>query len=330
MPSQFLEEVRAAMRLRGYGIRTEQTYLTWIRRYINFTGRKHPKETGPEEVRAFLTWMAVKWEVSPNTQKVALNALSFLYNKHLGLEMGDLGFKLATPKRHLPSVLTQDEVRRILDVSNTRNRLVFQLLYGSGLRITECLRLRVQDIDLSAMSLTVRNGKGMKDRRTLFAAAMKASLCELIEKAVARQQRDNTQGFGSSVPGALARKYPNAWRDPAWAFLFPSISTCSHPYTGELCRHHLHATVMRKALKKALQDSGVTYKRVTLHTFRHSFATHLLQRGTDIRTVQELLGHSDVKTTQIYTHVLGMHYSGTVSPLEHISDNRPDFTHHGP
>ena len=318
MKSEFLEKLRADMRLQGYSIRTEQTYITWIRRYINFTGRRHPRETGAEEVRRFLTWLAVKWQVSPNTQRVALNALSFLYNKHLGKELGDLGFKLATPKRFLPAVLTAEEVRKILAVAGDRDRLIFKLLYGSGLRITECLRLRVQDIDLDGLSLIVRNGKGMKDRKTLFAAALKQALKELIDDGICRQQQDNGQGFGPSIPPALSRKYPNAWRIPAWAWLFPSATTCTNPYNGVLCRHHLHATVIRKALKRAVARAGITHKRITLHTFRHSFATHLLQRGTDIRTVQELLGHSDVKTTQIYTHVLGMHSSGSVSPVDYM------------
>ena len=262
--------------------------------------------------------MAVKWQVSANTQKVALNALAFLYNKHLGIELGDLGFTLAARKRYLPSALTPGEVGLILQRLKPRDKLIIQLLYGSGLRITECLRLRVQDIDLPAMSLVVRNGKGMKDRRTLFAMTLRTTLQETMEKAVQQVERDVPLGFGPSIPPALARKYPNAWRTPAWAWLFPSVTTCSNPYNGLLCRHHLHHTVVRKALKKAVQEAGITCKRVTLHTFRHSFATHMLQRGTDIRTVQELLGHSDVKTTQIYTHVLGMHYSGTTSPLDNL------------
>ena len=318
MKSEFLEGLRADMRLRGYSIRTEQTYITWIRRYINFTNRKHPRETGPEEVKKFLTWMAVRFQVTPNTQKVALNALSFLYNKHLEKELGDLGFTLATRKRYLPTVMTPDEVRRILEVSGDRDKLIFQILYGSGLRVTECLRLRVQDVDLPALSLTVRNGKGMKDRRTLFAASIKPRLEELVQRAGDKLVKDNKQGFGPSIPPALARKYPNAWRSHGWAWLFPSVTTCNNPYNGVLCRHHLHNTVIRKALKKAVNKAGITSKRVTLHTFRHSFATHMLQRGTDIRTVQELLGHSNVKTTQIYTHVLGTHYSGSISPLDSL------------
>lgn len=316
MKSPFLESLVADIRLRGYSIKTEKSYLNWIKRYIYFIKKQHPKDAGTQEVKDFLSWLATERHVAINTQKIALNALSFLYNKHLNQPLGDIGFSLATKQRSLPSVLTRQEVKLILDQLQGRNRLIFELLYGSGLRITECLRLRVQDVDLVHGALDIHDGKGRKDRRTILSLQLKEQLEETIKSAIKIQQKDNEQGVGCSLPYALSRKYPNAFRSPAWAYLFPASILCAHPYTGELCRHHLHYTVARKVLRRAVVASGITYKRVKTHTFRHSFATHMLASGADIRTVQELLGHSDVKTTQIYTHVLGRHFAGTASPLD--------------
>ncbi|MEX2132461.1 MAG: integron integrase [Pseudohongiellaceae bacterium] len=232
--------------------------------------------------------------------------------------MGPLGFKLASRQRHLPTVLNPLEVKKILEQLQGRNKLIIQLLYGSGLRISEGLRIRVQDIDLERFALTIRNGKGNKDRQTLLSPNLKEPLRSTITAAIRIQKLDASKGIGSSMDPALARKYPNAAVTPGWAFVFPSSGHCAHPLTGEVCRHHLHQSVVRKFLKAAVDKAGINYKRVTCHTFRHSFATHMLANGTDIRTVQELLGHNDVSTTQIYTHVLGRHYAGTVSPLDLI------------
>lgn len=319
MPSPFLESVRADLRLRGYSLKTERSYLDWIRRYIRFTDKKHPSDVEPTEITRFLTHLAVNRHVSVNTQKTALNALVFLYQKHLKLEVGDLGFTLARKQRSLPAVLTPDEVRMILAQLAGRNHLIISLMYGSGLRVNECLQLRVQDIDLEHRSITVHDGKGRKDRKTLLGATVIPALKEAMDAAIKLQQRDNEQGVGSSIPPALARKYPNAFRTPSWAFLFPSSGWCLNPYDDTLCRHHLHDTIVRKFLAIAVKKSGITTKRVRSHTLRHSFATALLASGTDIRTVQELLGHNDVSTTQIYTHVLGQHYAGTSSPLDRIN-----------
>jgi integron integrase len=319
MPSPFLEAVRANMRLRGFSIRTEKTYLEWIRQFIHFVGKRHPAEVAPDEITRFLTHLAVNRRVAINTQKVALNALVFLYQKFLQIEVGELGFKLATKQRHLPTVLTPDEVKRVLDHLDGRNRLIIALLYGSGLRVNECLRLRVQDVDLVHRSLVIRDGKGNKDRKTLLSANLLPSLSAAIDAAILLQSRDNERGVGCAMPPALARKYPNAWRTPGWAHVFPSSGFCSNPYDGTLCRHHLHDSVVRKFLAPAVRRAGILHKRVNCHTFRHSFATALLASGTDIRTVQELLGHNDVKTTQIYTHVLGSHYAGTSSPLDRLT-----------
>ncbi|MCB1667202.1 MAG: integron integrase [Porticoccaceae bacterium] len=319
MSSPFLESIRRDIRLRGYSIRTEKAYLYWIRFYINFNNKRHPSELGGPEVKAFLSYLASERHVAVNTQKVALNALVFLYHKVLNRDLGDLGFTLATRQRTLPVVLTADEVSRILACLQGRNRLIVELLYGSGLRISECLRLRVQDVELSRCAITVRDGKGNKDRQTLLSHKLIPELELFIEAVIQLQQQDNEQGVGPSLPFALGKKYPNAYRSPKWMFIFPSTSLCKHPITGVTCRHHLHQTVLRKALGKAVYEAGVLKKKVNCHTFRHSFATHLLQNGTDIRSVQELLGHNDVKTTQIYTHVIGQHYAGTKSPLDNLA-----------
>ena len=319
MASPFLESIRQNLRLRGYSLRTEKAYLYWIRFFIRFSGKRHPSEMGANEVRDFLSYLANQRHVAINTQKVALNALAFLYHKFLGVELGDLGFSLATKQRTLPTTLSRQEVSRIIHCLTGRKKLVVEILYGSGLRISECLRLRVQDVDLEGLAITVRDGKGNKDRRTLLSPRLVSPLRECIEKTIELQQQDNQQNVGPSLPYALGRKYPNAYRSPKWAFIFPSASLCQHPITGVTCRHHLHQTVIRKALQVAVEKAGIFNKKVNCHTFRHSFATHLLESGTDIRTVQELLGHNDVKTTQIYTHVLGRHYAGTVSPLDQFS-----------
>lgn len=317
MTSPFMEALRADMRLRGYSIRTEKSYLHWVRRYIFFCNKRHPSECGNVEVKAFLTYLATERNVAVNTQKVALNALVYLYHKFLKTDLGELGFKLAIKQRSLPIVLSKIEIKNILDVTEGRNKLILQLLYGSGLRVTEALRLRIQDIDFDKCALTVRDGKGNKDRQTLMSEKLKKPLSLQISSALEILSEDNQQNIGPSLPYGLGKKYPNAHLSSNWMFIFPSKTLCKHPYTGVLCRHHLHQSVIRKALKKSVAKTNLL-KRVNCHTFRHSFATHMLENGTDIRTVQELLGHNDVKTTQIYTHVIGQHYAGTNSPLDNI------------
>ena len=318
MASPFITEVQAALRLRGYSLRTEKSYLHWIRRYIRFIKLRHPSEAGDAEVKAFLTALAVERHVAVNTQKVALNALVFLYSKVLERPLGELGFSRASKQRNLPIVLSSEEVVSILAELDEENRLLVKLMYGSGLRISECLRLRVQDIDLTNSGLVVRDGKGRKDRRTLLPASLRSELKNRIQSAIRVQAADAEQGAGTGMPNALGRKYPNACFTAGWAFIFPSSTLCNSPYDGKLCRWHKHESVIRKALGRAVRQSGLSHKRITCHTFRHSFATQLLSKGTDIRTVQELLGHNDVRTTQIYTHVLGQHCAGTVSPLDRL------------
>lgn len=229
-----------------------------------------------------------------------------------------MDFRLATKQRQLPLVLSPGEVAKIISAMDEKYRLLIELMYGSGLRVSEVLRLRIKDLDLDKLSVTVVDGKGRKDRQTLLSAHLVEALRERIEVSIKLQAKDNEKDVGPSLPAALSRKYPNAYKQPAWAFIFPSTTWCNHPITNELCRHHQHPSVIRKALKRSVEGAGLSYKRVNCHTFRHSFATHLLESGTDIRTVQELLGHNDISTTQIYTHVLGQHYAGTNSPLDAI------------
>ncbi len=318
MASQFLRDLSASMRLRGYSLKTEKTYLLWIRRFIYFIGKKHPADVASSEVTRYLTYLAVECHVTANTQKIALCALVYLYEKHLKRELGELGFRPARKQRSLPTVLSRQEIASILAQLEGRNKLILQLLYGSGLRVSEALGLRVQDVELQRLALTIYDGKGRKDRQTLLSPRLVVALEDQIAAAVELQAKDVAIGVGPSMHPSLARKFPNAARSPAWAYLFPSSGYCPHPLTGELCRHHLHPTVVRKFLKVAVEKAGVTHKRVTSHAFRHSFATHMLEAGSDIRTVQELLGHNDVSTTQIYTHVLGRHYAGAQSPLESL------------
>ncbi len=318
MASAFLEQVRNNIRLRGYSFKTEKSYVYWIRQFIIFNNKAHPKELGSEEVKAFLSYLAIDRAVAVNTQKVALNALVFMYEKVLKHPLGELDFSLARRQRSLPTVLQENEVQEILRQLDGRNKVIVSLMYGSGLRVSETLNLRVQDIDFQRSSLRIIDSKGKKDRVTLLCQSLHEDLHGLIRSSVLLQKQDNLRGIGCSMPTALGKKYPQAYRSPQWAFLFPSHNTCIHPHSGIVCRHHLHPSVVRKALGKAVRSAGIV-KRVTCHTFRHSFATHMLAHGADIRTVQDLLGHNDVKTTQIYTHIIGQHFAGTPSPLSRLN-----------
>lgn len=322
--SPFLESIRRTMRLRGYSIRTEKSYLYWIRYYIRFHKRRHPIEMGKVEIIQFLDHLASDRHVTANTQRVALNALMFLYSKILERPIQNMNFRQASKPRYLPTVLTPRETLLILQELDGVHRLIVEVMYGSGLRVSESLRLRVQDVDFEKNSLIVRDGKGSKDRVTILSQSLKPLLQKQIEKSLQIQTIDNKDAIGPSMPIALSRKYPTAYRSPNWMFIFPSVGLCRHPITNQWCRHHLHTSVIRKAVKRATQVSEIR-KRVTCHTFRHSFATHLLEAGTDIRTVQELLGHTDVKTTQIYTHIIGQHYAGTSSPLDRISEEAATY-----
>nr|WP_250885867.1 integron integrase [Shewanella jiangmenensis] len=314
--SPFLQGIREEMRMRGYSIRTEKTYLYWIKAFIRFHHKRHPAEMGQAEVAQFLTFIANQRNVAINTQKTALNALVYLYHKHLHQELGSLGFHYASKQRFLPVVLTVGEVKRILNCLEGRSRLIVEMLYGSGLRISECLRLRIQDVDLEHLSLTVRDGKGRKDRKdrkTLLSQHCATALQSYINSATALQQKDNLQGLGPSLPYALGRKYPNAFRKSIWMFVFPSHAICHHPITGVLCRHHLHQSVVRKALAVAVAKSGVN-KRVTCHTFRHSFIKYFPvfspsgQRSCS-NSVPLNLCHSSFAGRLRYPHCAGIAWS---------------------
>ncbi len=302
---RLLDRVRAALRARHYSRRTEDTYIARIKRYIFFHDKRHPAEMGAPEVTRFLTSLAVDGHVAASTQNQALSALLFLYRDVLEVDLPWLdGVVRAKRPARLPIVLTRDEVRALLQRLDGVSRLMACLLYGAGLRVLECCRLRVQDIDFATNQIVVRGGKGDKDRVTMLPAIAKAGLTRHLEAVRAQHQDDLGAGAGwVELPTALLRKYPNAAREWVWQWVFPATRVYRDRLTGQRRRHHLDETVLQRAVKAAAHGAGIA-KRASPHTLRHSFATHLLEDGHDIRTVQELLGHRDVNTTMIYTHVL--------------------------
>lgn len=309
------EQVRNVIRVNHYSVRTEKTYWYWIRYFIRFHQMKHPLDMGPREINEFLTWLAVHRHVAAATQDQALNSLVFLYNKVLDKPLGDIGDVVRSKKpRKLPVVLTHDEAMRIIDGLNHPDQLIASLMYGSGLRVTEACRLRIKDLDFNHQVITVRDGKGAKDRTTLLPAPLVKPLQDHVgELQRAWRQKDELYQHPVSLPYALARKYPYAGKSLEWQWLFssPSLSTDN---LGNVARHHRHISSVQRAVRRAVSDAGIG-KRAGCHTFRHTFATELLKRGNDIRTVQDLLGHADLRTTQIYTHVLGQGFAGVRSPL---------------
>jgi integron integrase len=328
---RLLDRMRAALRTRHYSIRTEDTYVQGARRFILFHGKKHPSEMGAGEINVYLTHLAVQQHVSASTQSQALAAILFLYRDVLGEEVPWLTELVRAPRRErAPVVLTREEVRRLLAEMSGTAQLVARLLYGTGMRLLEGLRLRVKDLDFEAGEVVVRAGKGNKDRTTTLPSVLSAGLQRHMERVRALHDRDVSEGFGRVwMPDALEVKYPNANASWSWQWVFPAGRRSIDPRSGIERRHHLGAQVIQCAVHCAVRSAGIT-KAATPHTLRHSFATHLLESGHDIRTVQELLGHADVKTTMIYTHVLGMGASGVRSPLdalgvaEDISPSRGD------
>tara|TARA_R110000868_G_scaffold318088_1_gene578892 strand:- start:313 stop:1281 length:969 start_codon:yes stop_codon:yes gene_type:complete len=314
---RLLDQVRQQIRVRNYSIRTEAVYAEWVKRYIRFHHYRHPLEMGGAEIEAFLTHLAVKRNVAGATQNQALAALLFLYKEVLKVDLPWLnGIVRAKKPKHLPVVLTRDEVSRVLVQMSGVKWMVATLLYGSGLRLLEALRLRIKDVEFSRGEVVVRDGKGQKDRVTMLPRTLVVPLREHLELVEALHQRDLAEGFGrANLPFALARKYPNASADWAWQFVFPSGNRSVDPRSKGVFRHHVHEKTIQRAIREAVRSAGVI-KPATPHTLRHSFATHLLESGQDIRTVQELLGHADVKTTMIYTHVLNRGGLGVLSPLD--------------
>jgi len=318
-PPKLLDQVRAKIRLKHYSIRTEQAYADWIKRFILHFGKRHPRDLGASEVEQFLTYLAVNGKVAASTQNQAKAALLFLYKEVLAMELPwlDNVEQAKTPKR-LPVVLNRDEIQAILSRLSGTQHLIASLLYGTGMRIMECLRLRVQDVDFKRGEILIRNGKGFKDRVTMLPTSLSSTLQSHLGKIKELHDADLTQGFGSVyLPYALERKYPHAAKEWLWQYVFPAAKLSTDPRSGEVRRHHIQEQAIQRVVKQAARDADLT-KAATPHTFRHSFATHLLENGYDIRTVQELLGHADVSTTMIYTHVLNKGGKGVTSPLDHL------------
>lgn len=318
---RLLDRVRDKIRLKHYSLRTEQAYLDWIRRFILHHGKRHPGDMGAPEVEAFLTHLAVAGKVAASTQNQAKSALLFLYREVLEADLPWLdGVESAKAPKRLPVVLTVAEVQAVLSRLSGRHWLIGCLLYGTGMRIMECLRLRVKDVDFARGEVLIRDGKGFKDRVTMLPERAAGPLREHLVRVRALHERDVADGVPPVfLPYALERKYPNAGREWGWQFVFPADGLAVDPRSGITRRHHLQDQAFQRAMKQAVLDAGLA-KPATPHTLRHSFATHLLEGGYDIRTVQELLGHSDVSTTMIYTHVLNRGGRGVVSPLDRVAD----------
>lgn len=309
------EQFRAVIRAHHYSIRTEKSYWYWIRFFLRFNAMRHPLEMGPREVNAFLSWLATERHVAAATQNLALNAIVFLYARVLDRPLGDIGPTIRAKRPpHLPVVMSHTEAITVIAHLQAPYDLLASLMYGAGLRVVEAARLRVKDIDFATQVITVRDGKGAKDRTTLLPSSLIERLRERIELIRVRwQARDAFFQIPVSLPFALKRKYPQANRSLQWQWLFPSAGICLDA-DGDSVRHHVHVSTIQRAVKNAVRECALN-KPASCHTFRHSFATELLRRGSDIRTVQTLLGHADVRTTQIYTHVLGQGFAGVQSPL---------------
>lgn len=317
-PKKLLDRLRLEIRMRHYSYRTEETYVDWARRYILFHGKRHPEEMGVDEINHFLAHLAVQRKVSSSTQNLALSAVLFLYREVLRKQLPGLEILVrARRSERLPTVLSRDEVRGVLDKLEGPSRLAALLLYGAGLRLTEVLHLRIKDVDFALNQIVVRDGKGMKDRMTLLPAALRPPLESHLRDVRATFDSDRTAGVGPVwMPDALLQKWPRAGYEWAWQWLFPAPNLQNDPRAEALRRHHLHATTIQKAVRAAVRAAGLD-KPAGCHTFRHSFATHLLMDGYDIRTIQELLGHQNVATTMVYTHVLNQFGGrGVKSPLD--------------
>lgn len=314
---EVFETLKTSIKLRHYSYRTQQTYFTWIRRFKNFTGNCDPKELTTKHVTDFLSDLALRCHVASSTQNQAFNSLLYLYRNALDIELGDISSVVRAKRQvHIPVVFTKEEVKKIFVCLEGMHLLMAQLLYGCGLRISECLRLRIQDVDIENGIITVRSGKGNKDRTTVLPEGIKIPLFNHLKRRKELHNSDLNDGFGEvHMPNALAKKYPNASKELGWQWVFPAENLSVDPETKKVMRHHASAKSLRRAIKQALYSSDIA-KHAGCHTLRHSFATHLLENGTSIRTIQELLGHKSVKTTMIYTHVTRKNYSEVKSPFD--------------
>lgn len=315
---KLLDVYREALRVRHYSYRTEETYISWVRKFILFHQKRHPREMGVVEINAFITYLVNEKNIAASTQNQVISSILFLYRHVLDIQLDEtalIPIRPTKPKR-VPTVLSKDEARQVIAKMGGVYRLMAQIMYGSGLRLMEVLRLRVKDLDFQNKQIIVRDGKGENDRVTMFPDVLLELLRLHLKQVEAQHERDLLEGFGTvHLPYALEQKYPNASREFAWQYVFPATELSIDPVTGRKQRHHINESSLQKAVKWAARQSKIN-KHVTPHTFRHSFATHLLQNGYDIRTVQELLGHKDVKTTMIYTHVLQRGGLAVKSPLD--------------
>ena len=314
---KLLDQVRQVIRKKHYSIRTEQAYVQWIKRFILFNNKRHPKDMGEKEISTYISYLAVQEKVAASTQNQALNAIVFLYKQVLRIDLGEFGpMERAKRPKKLPVVMTKSEVDRILAFFSGKYELMAKLLYGCGLRIIECVRLRVKDIDFDSHQLIVYSGKGEKDRSTMLPKQLEPLLKEHLKRVRITHELDLKNGFGEVyLPYALERKYPNAPKEWKWQYVFPASRISVDLRSKKKRRHHINESNLQKTVSRASQSAGIT-KQVSPHTFRHSFATHLLESGYDIRTIQELLGHKNVETTMIYTHVMNKGPMGVKSPLD--------------
>lgn len=321
-----LQVCRETLRRKHYSYVTEKTYLSWIQRYINFHNKRHPRDLSSTGVESFLTYLAVDQNVSPSTQNQALNSLVFLYKQVLEIDIGELkGISWAKRKKYQPDVFSRDEIRLIFAELHGVKKLICKLLYGGGLRLAEVLRLRIKDINFDNNCIIVRDSKSQKDRAVMLPIEIRISLEEQIQKVKKLHDLDLSKGFGTTeLPYSLKRKYPNLDKAFHWQYVFPSRNLSKDPRSDSIRRHHLYPDIIRKTLNKILKNLNI-HKHASCHTFRHSFATHLLEEGVDIRTVQELLGHQSVKTTMIYTHTLLSGPTGTQSPLDKLNNDKKDL-----
>jgi len=320
--SQFLDSLREKIRIKHYSYKTEKAYVDWAERFIRFHGIRHPAEMGRAEVEAFLSHLATVRQVSASTQNQALHALLFMYKHVVGTELGNIQPIRAKKSVHVPTVLSQDETRKVLGRLQGVYYIIGRMLYGSGMRLMECMRLRVKDVDYDLRTITVRDTKSDRDRVTVLPTSIIEALQTHLKRVHIQHEEDLRLGFGGvEMPGALARKYPTAEFEWGWQYVFPAGQLSRDPRSGVVRRHHLYETSVQKAVRRAAREAGIV-KPVGPHTLRHSFATHLLQGGTDIRTIQELLGHQDLKTTMIYTHVANVG-AGVRSPADLLDISDP-------